>query len=308
METTIDLRGLPVWERPGPVFEAFDRLPIGGTVTFLTENEPRGLSTRIEQALAQQMRIEPHRVADGQWSVSLTRVESAVAPDTMLGVLQRVAVFSSLSPRQLERLVPTMHEGVVHKGDRISVDGSDGRPFLGVVWEGVAAVTSATEGRHRTFYDVFPFEMFGEIELLDAGMAMGGVTALSKKVRYVAIPHQAVREIATAHSEVLFALASSCAQRARGLAETLTAQARQPIVARVAQALLPYALPERGMVHAAAPLPTMTQAQLAAAAGTVKEVAARAIADLEERGALRRAHGHIHFLDRSLLLEIARSI
>jgi len=47
----------------------------------------------------------------------------------------------------------------------------------------------------------------------------------------------------------------------------------------------------------------MTQLQIAWAAGTVKEVVARAIAELELRGALRRKHGHICELNRARLLD-----
>ena len=67
---------------------------------------------------------------------------------------------------------------------------------------------------------------------------------------------------------------------------------------------MPYAVPERGLHPALAPLPTMTQAQVAASAGTVKEVAARAIAELERVQALRRERGHIRYLDRTQLLEM----
>jgi len=52
----------------------------------------------------------------------------------------------------------------------------------------------------------------------------------------------------------------------------------------------------------------MTQSQIAAAAGTVKEVAARAIAELDERGLLRRERGHIRFLDRQGLVELLREL
>jgi hypothetical protein len=47
----------------------------------------------------------------------------------------------------------------------------------------------------------------------------------------------------------------------------------------------------------------MTQSQVAASAGTVKEVAARAIAELERLQALRRERGHIRYLDRTKLLQ-----
>ena len=48
--------------------------------------------------------------------------------------------------------------------------------------------------------------------------------------------------------------------------------------------------------------------QIAAAGGTVKEVAARAIAELESRKALRREHGHIRYLDREVLLELIQDV
>jgi len=79
-----------------------------------------------------------------------------------------------------------------------------------------------------------------------------------------------------------------------------------PIIARIAQVLLPFSLPERGLSAALAPLPHMTQAQIAAAAGTVKEVAARAIADLESRELLKRERGHIRYLDRQKLIDLIK--
>ena len=45
----------------------------------------------------------------------------------------------------------------------------------------------------------------------------------------------------------------------------------------------------------------MTQAQLALTAGTAKEVAARAIAELEAAGAIQRARGRIARIDRCKL-------
>ncbi|HVA26600.1 MAG TPA: helix-turn-helix domain-containing protein, partial [Candidatus Baltobacteraceae bacterium] len=59
-------------------------------------------------------------------------------------------------------------------------------------------------------------------------------------------------------------------------------------------------------VPALAPLPNLTQAHIAASAGTVKEVAARAIAELETGGYLLREHGHIRFLDRQKLVDLIR--
>jgi DNA-binding GntR family transcriptional regulator len=51
----------------------------------------------------------------------------------------------------------------------------------------------------------------------------------------------------------------------------------------------------------------MTQIELAAAAGTVKEVVNRALAELEDSGAILRDGGHIVKLDRDKLVsEVSR--
>jgi CRP-like cAMP-binding protein len=132
---------------------------------------------------------------------------------------------------------------------------------------------------------------------------LGRTVAVSKTARYATVPFDVVRDLAHREPELLIALGASCAQRTRGLASTLAAQVSKPILVRVAGALLPYAPPAQGLDLALPPLPTMTQSQIAAAAGTVKEVAARAISELERMGAVRRERGHVRYLNRSKLLE-----
>ena len=90
----VDVRGLPVWERPGRIFERFDQLALGETVAFLTENEPRGLAGRIEQHRPSQARVETMRVGDGEWRISLTRVDVERAASTVASV---IAVGSNVS-------------------------------------------------------------------------------------------------------------------------------------------------------------------------------------------------------------------
>jgi uncharacterized protein (DUF2249 family) len=59
--------------------------------------------------------------------------------------------------------------------------------------------------------------------------------------------------------------------------------------------------PDAGLSPALEPLQRMTQAELAVTAGTVKEVAARAVAELECVGAIQRVKGHIALVDRQRL-------
>ena len=299
----IDLRGTPVWERGAETFGAFDELPAGETLTLVTDADPRALVGRVEQLRPKQAIWQYRRMGLGEWHCTLTRVGEAIAETSIQGLLRRSFVFSVLDDETRATLAQAATERTARRGE-IIVEENTEYPVVGVLWDGVIALTAGRSSRERFLYEIFPYESFAEGLFFDGGATSGQLVALSKLVRYVTIPRDLVRDIGMQHPELLLSMGNSCAQRVRMLADGLTAQASQPILARVASALVPYAIPERGLNPAMAPLGNMTQAQLAAAAGTVKEVAARAIAELESRSALRRERGHIRYLDRTVLLDI----
>jgi CRP/FNR family transcriptional regulator len=302
----VDVRSLPIWERPGVVLDVFDRLPVGGSLTVVTDAEPRGLTSRIEQGRRNQLMVDPRRISECEWTIQIVRsAATPEAPSVALAVA-RAPVFYGLSHAMLERLTAEATVQTVRRGHTVVPEKSEW-PYLGVVIEGVLAFSSGTvHSRARIFGEVFPSEIFGELELFDGAPAAARVFALSKHVRYMRIPRETIFELSEMHPELLRAIGRVGAQRSRELMQTLATQGTMPIIARIAQALLPFATPERGLAHALAPLPTMTQAQIAATAGTVKEVAARAIAELEQREMLKRERGHIRFLDRQKLLDLVK--
>ena len=63
----IDLRTFPAWERPDQVRKALDRLPTGSSLTLITENEPRALSSRISQERPDRFVMEARRIASRMW-------------------------------------------------------------------------------------------------------------------------------------------------------------------------------------------------------------------------------------------------
>jgi len=299
------LRRLPVWERPKKVLEIFDRLPPGGSLTFLTENEPRGLAFRLELGRRHEIILDHRRVGENEWLVELTR--ASVEPDapSPLGVVTRTAAFSRLNDDVRAAIAADGSLHTIRRGQTVAAEHSDW-PYLGIAFEGVLALTSGNgHERPRIFQEFFPYELFGELEFFDEAPRAGRIVALSKVARYMRIPRRVVLDAGMRYPELLIALARLQSQRRRDLMETLATQTTLPIIKRIANVLIPYAMPERGLSPARAPLPQMTQAQVAAAAGTVKEVAARAIAELEMRELLRE-RGHIRFLDRQKLLDLVK--
>lgn len=300
---SVDLRDLPVWERAATVLEECGKLAAGGSFDFLIEIDPRALIGRLEQLRPGEFTFEHRLLGEGEWRVRLTRVNVDPNASSLATALRRSPAFDRLSERGRAQVAEAMSEHTARKGQIICAENSD-CAALGLMIEGAMAVFVGAGSRERLLFHLFPFDTFGESEFFDGGLAMGRTVALSKQVRYATLPFETLRQIASSEPAFIMALAAGTAQRNRTLASELAAQVSQPIIARVAAALLPYAAPERELHPAMPPLPTMTQSQIAAAAGTVKEVAARAIAELERVQALRRERGHIRYLDRSRLLAL----
>lgn len=304
--TRLDLCALPTWERPGKIAEVFDSLPLGGSFTVVTDNEPRGLAFRVEQTRPHEVLFEHRRTGEREWVVRLTRLAVEHDAPSPSGIIRRAAVFSSIGEDARAQIAAQASLHTIRRGQTVVAENTQW-PFLGIVFEGVLALTTGNgNGRPRIFLEIFPYELFGELELFDEAPAAGRVVVLSKVARYLRLSHGAVHDASERNPQLLRALGRVNAQRRRDHMQALATQATMPIIARIAHVLLPYSMPERGLSPARPPLPNLTQAQIAAAAGTVKEVAARAIAELEQRGLLKRERGHIRYLDRQGLLDMIK--
>jgi CRP/FNR family transcriptional regulator len=299
----LDLRNLPVWERASTVLEESAKLGTGDSLEFLTEVDPRALIARIEQLHPDEFAFEPRHLGGNEWRVRLTRSYFDAHASSLAAAMRRSPVFSTLDENARAQLMESVSEHTARKGQIICAENA-ACTYLALIVEGAMAVFVGAGSRERLLFHLSPFDTFGETEFFDGGLSVGRTVVLSKTARYATIPFNVLRDVATRHPSFMTTLAATISQRNRTLASELAAQVSQPIIARVAAALLPYAAPERQLHPALPPLPTMTQAQIAAAAGTVKEVAARAIAELERVQALRRERGHIRYLDRSKLLSM----
>jgi CRP-like cAMP-binding protein/uncharacterized protein (DUF2249 family) len=298
----LDLRHKTVWERAATVLERADDLNVGDSFKFYTELDPRALMNRLEQLRPAQFAFDPRHVGDGEWHVVLRRVLVDGDTTSLAATLRRSTVFAPLDEQTRMRLIAAMTEHTARKSEIVYAE-NESCDAVGILVDGAMGSFVGAGARERLLFHVFPSETFGEAEFFDGGLSIGRIVVLSKAARYAMLPYAAIKELAARNNAFLSALAARTSQRSRALVNALAAQVSQPIIARVASALLPYAVPEQGLHPALPPLPHMTQAQVAASAGTVKEVAARAIAELERLQALRRERGHIRYLDRTKLLE-----
>ena len=145
-------------------------------------------------------------------------------------------------------------------------------------------------------------EVFGNIVLFDGGATIARFATLADPADLLIFPRATVVAAAEADSRFALALAAAAAQQVRTIAELVQAHVSKKIVARVAAALRPYAPAENGLALVdPANLPSLRLSQIATATGTVKEVVARAVAELETAGVVRRIRGRIALIDRGKL-------
>ena len=178
-------------------------------------------------------------------------------------------------------------------------------PYLGMLVDGTLGMFAESGGRDYLYEEVTPGGFFGVSGMFDERAAMARMVVLSKKARYAAVENRIVRRLCDRDAKLAMLLATVLAERVRRLTALLATQVNLPTMTRMARYLLQHAADSRGLCTISGALPHMTQAQIAAAAGTTKEVTTRLLRTLEDASALRRERGHIKYLDRERLAQFA---
>ncbi|HXM07355.1 MAG TPA: DUF2249 domain-containing protein, partial [Candidatus Acidoferrum sp.] len=302
MESPLDLRGTPPSERHGLVCGAFSDLRADESLHLIYDYEPRPLRRRFEKTFSQQFVWAQRRLARERWEISLRKLAAPGDSRSTAHLMQRCPIFSSCSEATRRALAAVAQSRAVRRKTTIAEQESDW-PFLGVVRRGrVFAIVGAPFGRNQILFEAPETEVFGNIVLFDGGATLARFATLSDPADLLLFPRADVLAAAESDSHFAFALAAAATQQVRTIADLVQAHVSKKIIARVAGALRPYAPIESGLAMVdPASLSSLRLTQIATATGTVKEVAARAVAELEKAGAIRRIRGRIALIDRAKL-------
>jgi CRP/FNR family transcriptional regulator len=158
---------------------------------------------------------------------------------------------------------------------------------------------TSLRGREQVFHTEGPGATLGEGPLFDGGGYIASAVALEPS-RVLFLPRADLLALCRQHPEVALALLEALARRMRRFAEIVSDLAFRPVTERVAHYL------HRAAGRAAVLHLDLTRTQLAARLGTVRELVARALAQLERAGAIERAGKRVVIRDRVRLAAIAR--
>ena len=220
-------------------------------------------------------------------------------------LLRRVPYFAELPDQVLAALAGVAALRRFARGQVIFLEGE---PCAGlcIVAEGdVKIFKVSAQGREQILHRVATGGTFNDVAALDGGPNPASAAAASDAVLLIIGRHD-IRRLAQAHPVLAWALIESIARRTRHMVEMVEDLALRSVKARLAKLLLAEA--ERSAAPAEIDRSQMvTQAEMAARLGTVREMIGRALRDLADEGLIALDRYRIVVTDRQGLMRASES-
>lgn len=202
-------------------------------------------------------------------------------------LIVQVPRFASLGTATQAALAAAMQDVRVRSGQFLIYEG-DQEYGLFVVLEGrIRLARTATDGREQVVAVAGPGELFNVVPLVDAGPAPATARAMAPS-RCLHLPTSALLPLLAEHTDLALVLLRDLASQVRDLAVLLEDLAFRTVRERLARILL---------AEATDGTADLTHQELAARAGTIREIAGRTLRQLADEGLIELARGHVIVLD-----------
>ena len=301
---TLDARSLPPATKTAQILEAFDKLSVGAIVEINEETDPRALRNEMTQIRGGKFSWDARNLGSSRWTVRLERIDENAEGERFL---EHVPPFSSAKASTLKELAGQMSERHYKAGETIFDEGEIW-PYLGVVKTGKVIYTLlSADGKTHTLGERLTHDTLNESGTFDGGGATTRAEALTD-TSIITLPSEGVIHANRNDSDLALGFLQQASQARRRSIETVSDLAFAHVLQRVAKFLLGYAPASVGMAKGLPGVENLSQAQIAAAAGTVRDMAARALLRLKNAGAVELDRGRVKAIDRARLEAFAHNV
>lgn len=214
-----------------------------------------------------------------------------------ISFLKSIPYFSVMSIDELETIKQFFFEKSFQRGELILLEGEMSDTLLFVAEGIVKSFKTSAQGKEQILSLVHPGEALNDIPIFDNDLNPASAQALSKVIIY-GIEKEKFQEIMQKYPKMALNTNKILAKRMRELVTLVEDLSFRHVLGRVAKILLTHAGNGTG------PKPHLTQQEMAAMAGTAREVIARSLKTLEERGHIRFDRHRIVITDKESLEEI----
>lgn len=215
-------------------------------------------------------------------------------------------MFGGLPEDRLRRIAARVTAISAAKDQVLFLAGDPARGMYVVVSGGVRATRATGDGREQVIHVEGPGATFAEVPMFDGGDYPSTVTAETDSV-LLFLPREEIRTLCLEHPEIALAALKVLAGRLRQTAALVEDLGLRDVDRRLAR-LIEDAAEERGIRKDGGVVIDLaiTQQQVAARIGSVREVVSRAFSRLQKAGLIEAQGSRIRIPDLDRLADYAR--
>src|SRR5690242_11077914 len=210
--------------------------------------------------------------------------------------LRKASLFAPLAEDDMARVAAVTVERRYDRGDIIILEGDRGGALYFVRSGLIKVFKSSPGGKEQVLRLIEAGRTFNDVPALDAGPNPASAAALEPSVVFVTGGAE-LRRLIVERPGVALATVQALARALRHLVSVVEDLSFRHVTARVAKILLE----QEAQSADGRPSHRLTQAEMAAMAGTAREMVGRALKELESVGAIQLQHGRITVLRRDRL-------
>jgi len=208
--------------------------------------------------------------------------------------LATVPYFAGLDSAELDLVKRVIFEKMVEKGEVILFEGEPATELYFVTSGAVKVFKTSADGKEQILQLIRPGESFNDVPVFGGGTNLAGAAALGSVVLY-GLRKSDLEVILRSIPRVARNLIQVLSKRVQQLLLLVEDLSFRNVIGRVARLLLEYATDGSGE------RPRLTQQEMAAIAGTAREMVGRSLKVLEEEGAIRLDNHRIVVIDSEAL-------
>ena len=203
-----------------------------------------------------------------------------------------VSFTRDLSPTIIAALSSHANEQTVERGQIITLEG-DPAVAMYLVYSGrIKVVRHSIEGREHILHVVEAYDHFNTVPMFREARCPATSEALVTS-QLLAIPREHIRQVAQQHPELALAMLGEFCNRLHNLVGLVENLAVHTVNGRLARLLLQQA----ALAEQNPNLAPLTQAEMAAHIGSVREMVGRALKAFDAQGLIRLERGMIEIID-----------
>jgi CRP/FNR family transcriptional regulator len=215
-------------------------------------------------------------------------------------ILNNTPMFNGMSQDKLAAISKRLFEKSLDRDDVILNEGTTS-DALYFVAEGVVKISkTSSEGKEQILKLMRPGDFFNDIPVLDNGAAPANAQAMSHVLLY-GISKYDLEIMLKQYPEMSVNMLRMMAKRTRYLISLVEDLSFRDVTSRVAKILL------ENTIHDNQPTHHLTQRDMAAMAGTAREVASRSLKYLESRGLISIENHRITIKNKAALMQMVES-